>query len=118
MRSSKMPTPPVPFAIDKCYGSKSSVYGTQNKIRCKRIRNKVHCNINNTCQIQRVQYRSYQALRLLGKYDIILCFQSSLESTRYCLCCNRGLATPDRMTGTMLVLTEWLNLSAGHNNIK
>ena len=29
----KMPTPPAPFAIDKCYGSKSSVYGTQNKIR-------------------------------------------------------------------------------------
>ena len=33
MRSSKMPTPPAPFAIDKCYGSKSSVYGTRNKIR-------------------------------------------------------------------------------------
>ena len=28
-----MPTPPVPFEIDKCYGSKSSMYGTQNKIR-------------------------------------------------------------------------------------
>ena len=33
MRSSKMPTAPVPFAIDKCYGSKSNVYGTRNKIR-------------------------------------------------------------------------------------
>ena len=28
-----MPTPPVPFAIDSWYGRKSSVYGTQNKIR-------------------------------------------------------------------------------------
>ena len=27
-----MPTLPAPFAIDKCYGSKSSVYGTRNKI--------------------------------------------------------------------------------------
>ena len=26
-----MPTSPAPFAIDKCYGSKLSVYGTQNK---------------------------------------------------------------------------------------
>ena len=33
MRSSKMPTPPALFAIDKCYGRKSSIYGTQNKIR-------------------------------------------------------------------------------------
>ena len=33
MKSSKMPTPPAPFAIDKCYGSKSSVYRTRNKIR-------------------------------------------------------------------------------------
>ena len=28
-----MPTPPAPFAIDKCHGSKLSMYGTQNKIR-------------------------------------------------------------------------------------
>ena len=30
-----MPTPPAPFTIDKCYGSKSSVYGTQNKIEAQ-----------------------------------------------------------------------------------
>ena len=28
-----MSTPPAPFAIDRWYGSKSSVYGTRNKIR-------------------------------------------------------------------------------------
>ena len=33
MRSSKMPTPRVPFAIDKRYGNKSSMYGKRNKIR-------------------------------------------------------------------------------------
>ena len=29
-----MPTPPVPLANDKCYGSKLSMCGTINKIRC------------------------------------------------------------------------------------
>ena len=29
----KIPTPPAPFANDKYYGSRSSVYGTRNKIR-------------------------------------------------------------------------------------
>ena len=29
----KMSTPPAPFANDKCYGSKSSVFGPTNKIR-------------------------------------------------------------------------------------
>ena len=28
-----MPIPPVPFASDKYYGSKSSMHGTRNKIR-------------------------------------------------------------------------------------
>ena len=28
-----MLTPPVPFANDKCYGSKLSMHGARNKIR-------------------------------------------------------------------------------------
>ena len=28
-----MPIPPEPFPIDKCYGSKWTVYGNQNKLR-------------------------------------------------------------------------------------
>ena len=34
-RSKKMSTPPVPFANDRCYRSKSSVFGPRNKMRWK-----------------------------------------------------------------------------------
>ena len=46
-----MSTPPAHFANDKCYGSKSKVFGPRNKMRHEWVMNKAHCKATSTNDI-------------------------------------------------------------------